>query len=305
MRKMLAEVTPPMWILGGIILIYITSMLLRTPCLPKQWLYPIVRDITKVSVLYKMEDLQVQESEHFIIKYRIQDKAEVPLVIEAAEQAYQPVTGSLGHIPKGKPVIIIVSDRQEMQKTFGWSVEQSAMGVFWVGLIEVLSPQVWIAGDDAAAQREDFIKNGPIAHELTHLVVDSMVRGNYPRWFTEGLAQYQEYRLNEYEWMTATNSLGNTLYTLEQMEADFDGMDNQSLAYRESLAAVRYLYEVHGDDSVRAILHELNRGKTMRMAVQSVLHMDYGEFEKAWQQWGREHMPHPTVRRSVYGAVLY
>jgi hypothetical protein len=234
-----------------------------------------------------MGGLDAQESEHFIVRYNPQDQAVVQMIIDAAEEVYGPVTASLAFTPAGKATIIVVSGRQEMQTNLGWSGQQSAMGVYWSGLIQVLSPQAWLYGDDLAAQKERFMKNGPVAHEFTHLVVDSAARGNYPRWFTEGIAQYQDYRLNGYEWITPTNKLDQPLYTLEEMERDFDGVENQSLAYRESFAAVRYMYEIYGDEGVRAVLGELNRGKTMRVAVKDVLKMDYTQFFQAWQQWAR------------------
>lgn len=291
MRKLLAETTSPFWLICGVLLIYISFAWLRAPHLPKQWMYPTVRNITKAGVLYKMDNLAAQESEHFIVKYGPQDQAAVQMIVDIAEEVYGPVTASLGFAPPGKATIVVISSREKMQEKFGWSGEQSAMGVFWSGLIKVLSPQAWLYGDDLSAQKAYFSKNGPVAHEFTHLVVDAATRGNYPRWFTEGIAQYQEYRLNGYEWITAANQLDQTLYTLEELEQNFDGLPNQSLAYRESFAAVRYMYETYGDESIRTVLGELNQGKTMRAAIKQVLKMDYQQLEQAWQQWARQQMP--------------
>lgn len=287
MRKIIIETPSPLWLICGVLLIYLSFVWLRAPQLPKLWVYPIARDISKAGVLYKTGGLAVQESEHFIVRYSPQDQAVVQMIIDAAEEVYGPVTASLAFTPAGKANIIVVSSRQEMQKSLGWSGQQSAMGVYWSGLIQVLSPQAWLSGDDLSVQKERFMKNGPVAHEFTHLVVDSAARGNYPRWFTEGIAQYQDYRLSGYEWITPTNKLDQPLYTLEELERDFDGVQNQSLAYRESFAAVRYMYEIYGDESVRAVLGELNRGKTMRAAIKDVLKMDYTQFAQAWQQWAR------------------
>lgn len=305
MRKMITETPFAIWIICGALLLYISAMWLRAPYLPKLWVYPTARVLTKVNVLSKMDGLTSQESEHFIIKYKSEDQATVQMIIDAAEEAYGPVTASLGFAPRGKSTILIVSSRQEMQKNFGWSAEQSAMGVFWSGFIEVLSPKAWIHSDDPAAQKERFIKTGPVAHEFTHLVLDAAARGNYPRWFTEGVAQYQEYRLNGYEWITSTNTLDQPLYSLEEMERDFDGVSNQSLAYRESFAAVRFIYETYDEETVRAIIGELNKGKTMRSAIKNVLKMDYATFEQTWQQWARDHMPHPQHKKYENGELTH
>ncbi|HWR56248.1 MAG TPA: hypothetical protein VN462_07050 [Negativicutes bacterium] len=290
MKRIFVGTPLSFWLVCGVLLIYTGVMWLRTPNLARMWVYPTVRDITKLSVLHKARGLDVRESEHFVIKYKPQDQASVQMVLDTAEEAYEPVTDSIGFKPPRKATIILVSSREEMQQEMGWSSGQSAMGVFWSGLIEVLAPQAWITDGDLDKQKEQFVKNGPMAHEFTHLVVDAATRGNYPRWFTEGLAQYQEYRLNGYEWITSTNSLNQPLYSLAELERDFDGVDNQSLAYRESFAAVRYMYAVYGDDGVRAVLSELNRGKTLPAALQKVCNMNYPQFEAAWQQWARQQM---------------
>lgn len=290
MRKMMTEPSTALWLICGMCALFILTMWLRTPYLPKLWIYPTVRDLTKASVLYRMDNLSVQESKHFIIKYQPQDASSVQMILDAAEAAYEPVTTSLGFTPAGKATIVVIASKEDMQQDFGWSGGQSAVGVYWSGLIEVLSPKAWLYGEDAAAQKRQFVKNGPVTHEFTHLVVDAAARGNYPRWFTEGIAQYQEYRLNGYEWLTSTNRLDQSLYTMQELERNFDGLDNQSLAYRESFAAVRYMYDIYGEENVRAVLHELNRGKSMRTALKSVLKMDYGQFEQAWQQWARIQM---------------
>lgn len=295
MRRMVT-VTLPIWIICG--LFFLITIGLQMPALPKMWIYPLAQEITKAYASYKLEDLNTKESEHFIVKYHDMDKAVVPMVIAAAEQAYKPVTKSIGVAPAGKSTIVIMANRREMQKNFGWSADQSAMGVYWAGMIQILSPHVWVNGDNLALKTEDFIKNGPMAHEFTHLVVDSFARGNYPRWFTEGIAQYQEYKLNDYQWITPTNSLQQKLFTIAELEKDFDGLPNQALAYRQSFIAVRYIYEVYGEESVQAILQELSRGRTLRMAIKSVLHMDYQQFETAWQQWGRANIVHP-VKQAV------
>jgi succinate dehydrogenase hydrophobic anchor subunit len=139
---------------------------------------------------------------------------------------------------------------------------------------------------------DEFSHSGPMVHEFTHLVFYHMTQGNYPRWFTEGLAQYAEYTINNYEWLTATNSLSGRLHTMVELDAKFDDLPNQSLAYRESFAAVRYIAEVHGDDALRQVIDQLRAGRKMDQAIQSVLAMSYSEYEQAWKQWAAINMKH-------------
>jgi len=161
------------------------------------------------------------------------------------------------------------------------------MGVYWGGAIQLLSPRVWLSG---GASVEEFIHSGPMVHEYTHLVFDYLTSGNYPRWFTEGLAQYVEYRVNHYEWQTPTNNLDGTLYTMAELEEDFDQLPNQSLAYRQSLAAVRFIAEVYGEDKLNEMIKALKAGQSMESAIKQTLALDSGAFEQAWQQWAVIHM---------------
>ena len=160
------------------------------------------------------------------------------------------------------------------------------MGVYWGGVIQILSPRAWLQEADS----EEFIHYGPMVHEFTHLVLDYMTAGNYPRWFTEGLAQYAEYRINHYEWQTVSNSLSGKLYTMAELNGDFDSLPDQSLAYRESLAAVRYIAEVHGETKLQQVIGVLRAGRSMDQAIAEILALDGGAYEVAWRNWAVAHM---------------
>lgn len=248
--------------------------------------YPLIREAAAAKMDYQTRNLAVAETPHFTIKYADQDADTVAVVAQAAEAAYQPVTQSLGYTPDGKTIIVINQSRQELNQAFGWSGAQSAMGVYWGGVIQVLSPRVWLRDTTA----DSFIRSGPMVHEFTHLVLDHLTRGNYPRWFTEGLAQYEEYQVNGYEWRTADNSLQGQLYPMSALDQNFDGLPNQALAYRESLAAVRYIASVHGEGKLRQVISLLAAGRSIEDAVKTALGMDYASFAAAWPRWARANM---------------
>ena len=77
---------------------------------------------------------------------------------------------------------------------------------------------------------------------------------------------------------------------MQQLEDNFDDFANQSLAYRQSLAAIRYISEVHGENSLKLIINELKKGITLITAVEKVLKMNYSEFGEAWTKWARVYM---------------
>ncbi len=268
------------------ILLLAGAVFFLAPFRTQMVLYPLARQAAQAKMYYETRGMAAYETPHFIIKYDPAEKGAAAMVAQAAEAAYSPVTAALGYMPAGKTLVIMYGDRGELNKNFGWSNGQSAMGVYWGGVIDVLSPQAWLKDGTAG----EYIRTGPMVHEYTHLVLDHMARGNYPRWFTEGLAQYLEYKVNGYEWRTPDNALTSRLYTQSELDRDFDNLPSQALAYRESLAAIRYIAVVHGDDKLRQVIAALSAGRTMEQAINGSLGMDYGAFSAAWQHWAVENM---------------
>jgi hypothetical protein len=272
---------------GMLLLAAVVLVFVLVPARPQMWLYPLVREGAQAKLNYETRYMSETATEHFIIKYTPADAGTVAMVAQAAEQAYAPVTHELGFEPKGKTVILVYPDKNELRKAFGWSNNESAMGVYWGGVIQLLSPQAWMKDGYTVSE---FIQTGPMVHEFTHLVFDHVTNGNYPRWFTEGLAQYVEYKVNGYEWIVPTNTLHQTLYTTAQLGGDFDQLDNQALAYRESLAAIRYITEVHGEDKLKQVIAELKTGRSLETAINKSIGMDEAAFDSAWRAWAVEHM---------------
>jgi len=276
----------PRFIISMIILVALLVMLMPVRA-PRMWLYPLARDMAQAKMNYEARNMASFESAHFIIKYTPHDADTVAMVAQAAEAAYVPVEAALGAAPQEKTLLLVYPDRKEMNKVFGWSGDQSAMGVYWGGVIQLLSPHAWLKAGEST---EEFIRSGPMVHEFTHLVFDHMTNGNYTRWFTEGLAQYMEYKTNGYEWLSASNKQPDKLYTQAELDGDFDNLPDQSLAYRSSLAAIRYIAEVHGEDKLNQVIQELKAGKKPEKAITTVLDMDYGSFEREWRSWATTHM---------------
>ena len=282
MRKMAAMETT---VIIGVLLAAL--VFLQMPLRASSWLYPVMRQVFQAKLNYDTRDMLRYETEHFIVKYEEADAGVVEMVARAAEEAYLPVTDHLGYTPKDKGLLIIYPDKSHLNQVFGWTSGESAMGVYYGGAIQVLSPRAWLR--DGEAERE-FIRTGPVLHEYTHLVFDYMTNGNYSRWFTEGLAQYMEYKINGYEWLTKDNKLDGRLYSMAEMEDHFDGLDNKALAYRQSLAAVRYIAETKGEDTLRNIITGLARGVSLQQAIAANMGMSYEEYDQAWRNWAVRQM---------------
>ncbi|SDE94630.1 peptidase MA family metallohydrolase [Sporomusa acidovorans] len=271
-------------IIGLALICLIVSMV---PIRPQMWLYPLVRQAVVLKINFQTRDMLARETPHFFIRYTERDADSVDMVATAAEAAYEPVTATLNYAPEKKTLILIYPDRQAMKGAYGWVGESNAMGFYWGGVIQILSPKAWMKNSQSV---EEFITTGPLAHEYTHLVLDHLARGNYTRWFTEGLAQYVEYKVNGYEWLTAENGLSGGGYSFKELDHDFDGLPNQALAYRQSLAAVRYIAEVQGDAKLTQVLAFLKSGVPVNKAIERSLGMDYASYETMVNLWAQNNM---------------
>lgn len=285
MRSLAVSETP--LVMGLLAVMVFLIIFTQVSVRPRLLLYPLVRQMAVVKLDYEAKMTEQYETEHFIIKYRDADADQVPMVAEAAEAAYQPVSELLGYGRTSKSVIYIYPDRSQMRQAMGWSGDESAMGVYYGGVIQVLAPNAWLKPGETT---EFFMHNGPVAHEFTHLLLDYQTNGNYTRWYTEGLAQYAEYKVNGYEWITPNNHLNGPLYSLAEMEKDFDGLPNQALAYREALAAVRYIAAVYGEDRLQEIDRLLSQGQSLPKAISRATGLSYDEYEAAWKRWAVQYM---------------
>ncbi|MDR1702401.1 MAG: hypothetical protein LBR56_06470 [Sporomusaceae bacterium] len=250
-------------------------------------LYPLAREIVAFRIDYATRELTSIETGHFIIKYHPLDRETATMVAVSAEEAYEPVGQILNYRPREKALVIIYPDRAAMQKAYGWSSNNSAMGFYWGGVIQILSPRVWLADKNSESE---FKQKGPMTHEYTHLVLDYLLKGNYPSWFTEGVAQYAEYKINAFEWITPNNFPAQNTYSLRELDKNFASLPNQSLAYRQSLAIVRYLVENYGENSFNTILLAMKQGVKIDIAIKNATGLNYREFEEKAKVWAEKTM---------------
>ena len=222
------------------------------------------------------------QTEHYKIKYMAADKNDVVMVAIAAEEAYTSVSDRLGQEPSKQTTIVIYPDSKSLAASFGWDKDEKALGVYWGGTIRILSPQAWLSG---VGQQERFIKEGPMVHEFTHLMVDEMTRGNYNRWWTEGIAQYTEKQITGFEFATPFADKQHLYYyTLDNLDKNFDGLD-QSVAYWEALQAVDFIVDNYGEEKIYAIIHYLSKGDSINKAIENALGTDYETFSHDFYQY--------------------
>jgi hypothetical protein len=229
----------------------------------------------------KTSNFRQVKTEHFIIKYEPIDEAYVGLIGETAEEAYASDTEVFGRKPENITTIVVYPNSASLATSFGWDKDEKALGVYYGGTIRILSPREWLNGGDIKAK---FIKEGPMNHELAHLLVDEMTRGNYNRWWTEGIAQYVEKKTTGFEFTDPFAGKSEIkCYQFSVLEKNFDQLDQQ-VAYWQSLKAIEYIADIYGEDKLFTILNCLGNGNTMAQAIHNSLGIDMKTFETGFRE---------------------
>jgi len=260
------------------ILLFIWFFWLKSEYNPRQTFFALSRLLTRENTNFSTRNYKHLDTEHFVIKYEETNLANAPIVAEAAEKIYQPVTSMFGFEPPHRTLVVLYPDSVTLAKSFGWDKDERAMGVYWGGSIRLLNPDEWITEGD---KRKIFIKDGPMAHEFAHLLVDYATRGNYPRWYTEGVAQYVEKKITGFEFFNPVkyNLQSVEYYDFATLERDFDQLDSGT-AYWQCLKATELIAERYGEDKIFAILDYLGRGNSMTVSFRLATGQPFVDFER-------------------------
>lgn len=267
-------------ILGLMIAISILALFswLKTSINPRQVVFNWSRFLSRENTGFATRNFERLDTEHFIIKYTEANRQNAPIVSEAAEQIFEPVIRMFNFEPPAPTMVVMYPDSASLAKTFGWDKTEKAMGVYWGGTIRILNPDEWITDGD---KRQTFIREGPMAHEFAHLLVDYITLGNYPRWYTEGVAQYVEKKITGFELFNPAkyNNQSVEYYDFVTLEREFDHLD-QGIAYGQCLQATEMIAAKYGEDKVFAILEYLGQGNDMKQSFAKATGQSFDRFEQ-------------------------
>lgn len=273
------------WFLVPLSVLSVLTALWRTFPQPKAVAYRLYREQGRERTLDQLAAYERAQSDRFELYYTEEDRNVTGLVLETAESVYEEVVEQMGFRPSGRVPIILYHTRGELREAFGWGNGESALGVYWHGTIRLLSPNAWLDYKDKAKQEKAFKRLNPIAHELTHYLLDYLTSGNYQRWFTEGLAQRVEHRVTGFLWIESSSSLDQELYSMADLRDRFDGLENQPLAYRQSYLLVEYMVETYGEERLEQLISTLGEGVPFDRAVDQTYGKSMEQIYKDWKTW--------------------
>lgn len=238
----------------------------------KMIFYPLYREIKKESIKEENSKFNIIETSNFYLYYRDNSKDNIHIILNNAEDSLSKLKEEFNFENNEKITVIIYPEYKEMANKIGLGNGTMAMGVYFGGIISILDPTKWIdtkyEGGENVDLKEVYNREGPMVHELTHYIVDHLTAGNVPIWFTEGLALYEEYIINNTEWASSKQYF--EYYTIEEMEKSFNSLDEVK-AYRQSFLIVKYIGESYEKKALLNILKELGKGNTISQAIKKTI----------------------------------
>ena len=217
---------------------------------------------------------QEMQTTHFKIKYTQADSDYVSIIADSAEKAYSQVNQKMDAAGQQKTTLVVYPDSQSLAKCFGWDKNEKALGVYWAGTIRILSPHAWLK---QAYNEDEFQTDGPLVHEYVHLIVDDMTKGNYNRWWTEGVAQYVEKQITGFQFEDPSDVSSDQIYTLQELGKNFDQLDQQ-IAYCEARQAIDFIASQYGEEKIYTIMSYLAQGDTIQKAIEKAVGTDFNSF---------------------------
>ncbi len=245
------------------------------------WRWPVEAAALRLTVLAEPEIM----GGPFQVVYPPGHGATAALVLHDIQRDYRVERASLGATLALPLLVVIYPTVRALNTRAGLPPGANNIGLYDAGTIRIARPRAWIPH---GPWRPTFQAEGPVAHELGHALLDRVGHENYPAWFNEGVAQWEDYRATGYQWLTASNQIGNgaALYSWTALTENFYALPHQSLAYREGLKLVEYLGRSRygGPRRFRQFVHALGGVGSFAATMQAVYHVRPQALYQAWRR---------------------
>lgn len=235
--------------------------------------------ILKIQKEKKVESgLATYQGEHFIIKYKGEDKRlEGFQLRELLRTSYRGVGQDLGYFFKHK-IVVLLYDEEEFRSLSG--VPHWSSGLY-DGKIRLPAYQAGFSSQEL----EKIMR-----HELTHVFIVEMSQNRCPAWLNEGVAVYEEAKLGAPDLKVLRAAVRtNTLFTLfsllaKETVSNIKDPLEVTLFYQQSYHLVSYLVQRYGMFRVKKMLEIYAQGKDSFEVIQEILKISPLELEKRWKE---------------------
>ncbi len=213
------------------------------------------------------KEYSIQTTKSFRIRYANEEKAVFSRYLEPTmERAFANMVSRYGFTPKLPVTLELYADREDYGiRTVGLP-DLGALGVCFGQVITAMSPAT---GD---------INWGMVTwHELGHVFAIQLSNSRVPRWYTEGLSEY-ETLIARPEWRRENDAdlynamANNTLPSIGDLNSEFMQPDTNAVvvAYFQSAVTIEYLANTYGFPKIVEGLKLFGKGKESAEVLQTI-----------------------------------
>jgi hypothetical protein len=232
--------------------------------------------------------------------YPPRDRSVAEVILRLAVHAMSEEARNLGVSSPPPLSIFLYNQLTALDASAGLPSRDDVVGLYAAGTVRVLNPQTWIPGP---GWRAAFRFEGPVPHEIGHALLNDIAHGNYPAWFNEGVAQYEDERVTGFVWLTPANRWSQPLYSMAQLTRNFYGLSNQALAYREALGLVGWLVQARGAAHFNRFLRALGGAHPFSWVLREWYGLTPGGLYRRWVRTVRPEQPPPLTGAPRPGAA--
>ncbi len=214
-------------------------------------------------------------STNFTVYFRELGETYAESVSRSAGQSFTVITRTLGYTPKNRITILLTTTDGEFRELTHGTVPDWSAAVAVPGDSIIISP---LPGQKVSI---DHI----LAHEIVHTVIADAAGSTFvPRWFHEGCAEIFSGQLGiQDQFYMVWKVVRSDLLTFDDIEHLFSARGaDVSLAYDQSMLAVKQLIEVFGNSALYGIIDGLHRGDDFESAFRAATGSTTADFERSY-----------------------
>ncbi len=228
------------------------------------------------------KEYSFQTTKNFKIRFFNEEKAGLARYLEPTmERAFADMVRRYGFTPKTPVVVELYADKTDYAVRTAGLPDMAVLGVCFGQVITAMSPQT---GD---------INWGMVLwHELGHVFAIQLSNSRVPRWFTEGLSEYETLmarpdwrRENDADLYTAV--LYNTLPSIGALNSEFMQPDTSAVivAYYQSAVTVEYLAQTYGFPKIVEALKLYGQGKETPDVIKAITGKTIPELDREFRKY--------------------
>jgi tetratricopeptide (TPR) repeat protein len=216
-----------------------------------------------------------------------------PYFAEIAEEAYDRMATRYGYRPEPPVRVEVFPDHQDFSVRTVGLAGLGALGVSFGPVVAMDSP--------SAREIGEFHWAATLWHEIAHTFHLGLTEHRVPRWFTEGLAVYEERRARS-GWGDRVSPgflrafLEERLHTVSELNNGFlrPSFPEQLIySYYQASLVCDLIAQDHGADVLTAILRGYRDGEATGEIFERVLGMDLAAFDARFEQYVRTRFARP------------